>query len=206
MFKIKSFQRRILLALLGIGLVPAALLLLIGTVLAQYRRDAWQEPPVPGVPWQSRAKPSWTRWPTPRSTDSTVVLAAAQAHQEALSESLRLSRDLRADRRPGPHPSSPGGPGPGHSSSAVFPSGWPASFPRGFSRPIQDLVGWTELIGKGDPSPPRAPPIPGAFRSSPSSERPSGPWPTIWRRGAGRPSRQRSSGVGPRWPERWPMS
>ena len=83
--------------------------------------------------------------------DSTVT-AAAQAHGEALSNSLRLSQvfELIADRVLTLLPLVA-------LVLAVLIGGlsfWVArQLSRGFSRPIQDLVGWTELIGKEEPLP-----------------------------------------------------
>ncbi|MBT8395327.1 MAG: HAMP domain-containing histidine kinase [Gemmatimonadetes bacterium] len=150
MFKIKSFQRRILLALLGVGLVPAVILLLVGTGLAQYGVTSAGT----AGPWSSVGESGQaliTAVTEAEVTDS-AVLEASRAHQQALSESLRISRvfEIIAQR-----------------VFTLLPlfalvlalvigglSFWAArQLSRGFSRPIQDLIGWTELIGQNQPLP-----------------------------------------------------
>jgi len=154
MFKIKSFQRRILLALMGIGLIPATLLLLVGMFAAQWAFNTAGS----AGPWSSLAESGQTLLDAvadAQVTDPTVE-AAAQAHQEALSQSLRQSIffEFLADR-----------------ILTLIPilalglvlligglSFWVArQLSRGFSRPIDHLVGWTELIGRGEPLPPPGP-------------------------------------------------
>ncbi len=150
MFKIKSFRHRILLALVGVGLVPAVLLLLIGTFFARFSVDAAGT----AGPWTSVAESGQVLLEAVAEAqvgDSTVT-AAAQAHGEALSNSLRLSQvfELIADRVLTLLPLVA-------LVLAVLIGGlsfWVArQLSRGFSRPIQDLVGWTELIGKEEPLP-----------------------------------------------------
>lgn len=154
MFKVKSFRRRILLALMGVGLVPAALLLLAGTLLVRQGVSSAGS----AGPWGSLAESGQHLFEAVSDaevTDSSVV-AAARAHQEALSESLRLSQifEVVADR-----------------IFTLLPllalalalligvlSYWAArQLSRGFSRPIQDLVEWTETIGREEPLPPPGP-------------------------------------------------
>jgi signal transduction histidine kinase len=154
MFKIKSFQRRILLALMGVGLVPAVLLLLVGTITV---RLAVSTTGTAG-PWSSLAESGQLLFDAVADAEvtDTGVIQAARAHQEALSRSLRFSQvfELVADR-----------------ILTLLPllalvlaiiigglSYWVArQLSRGFSRPINELVGWTELIGKGVPLPPPTP-------------------------------------------------
>ena len=154
MFKIKSFQRRILLALMGVGLVPAVLLLLVGTISV---RLAVSTTGTAG-PWSSLAESGQLLFDAvaDAGVTDTGVTQAAQAHQEALSRSLRFSQvfELIADR-----------------ILTLLPllalvlaiiigglSYWVArQLSRGFSRPINELVGWTELIGRGEPLPPPTP-------------------------------------------------
>ncbi len=154
MFKIKSFQRRILLALMGVGLVPAVLLLLVGTISV---RLAVSTTGTAG-PWSSLAESGQLLFDAVADAEvtDTGVIQAARAHQEALSRSLRFSQvfELVADR-----------------ILTLLPllalvlaiiigglSYWVArQLSRGFSRPINELVGWTELIGKGVPLPPPTP-------------------------------------------------
>jgi signal transduction histidine kinase len=150
MFKIKSFQRRVLVALMGIGLVPTALLLMIGIALA---REAVTRAGSAG-PWASLAESGQTLLEAVEEaqvTDSAVT-TAARGHQEALSESVRQSRvfELVADRLLTLGTLAALG-------LALLIGGlsyWVArQLSRGFSRPINDLIGWTELIGKGQPLP-----------------------------------------------------
>ncbi len=154
MFKIKSFQRRILVALLAIGLIPAALLLLGGTYLL---RTGIHLTGTAG-PWSSVAESGQillARMDSAGVADSAVV-EAARTHREALSESLRNSRlfALMGDRFLDLLPFLALG--------LILLVGILAylvarQLSRGFSRPIQDLVGWTALIGKGESLPPPGP-------------------------------------------------
>jgi len=154
MFKIKSFQRRILLALLGVGLVPAALLLLAGTFAARQAVDLTGT----AGPWSSLAESGQVLFDAVAEAEisDTAVAAAAQAHQDDLSDSLRNSRffELIADRILTLLPLLA-------LILAVFIGGlsfWVArQLSRGFSRPIKDLVGWTELIGNDEPLPTPSP-------------------------------------------------
>ncbi len=154
MIKIKSFQRRILLALMGIGLVPAVLFILLGTFTARWTLNTAGT----AGPWSSLAESGQTLLDAVAraEVEDSTVLDAARAHEEALSQSLRQSRifELLADR-----------------ALTLLPvialllallilalAYWAArQLSRGFSRPIDDLVGWTELIGKGRPLPPPGP-------------------------------------------------
>jgi signal transduction histidine kinase len=154
MFKVKSFQRRILLALLGVGLVPAMLLLLAGTAIL---RGTVTGAGTAG-PWGFLAESGQTLLDAVEVAriEDPELARAAQAHREALSESLRFSRifTLVADR-----------------VLALIPllalalallvgglSYWVArQLSRGFSRPIRDLVGWAHLIAQEQPLPPPGP-------------------------------------------------
>jgi len=154
MFKIKSFQRRVLLALMSVGLIPAALIILVGTIIA---REGVSMAGSAG-PWSSLAESGQLLFDAVANAEvtDTAVTAAAQAHQEALSQGFRQSQifEVIADR-----------------IFTLFPlfalvlavvigvlSFWIArQLSRGFSRPIHDLVGWTELIGKNEPLPPPGP-------------------------------------------------
>ncbi len=154
MFKIKSFQRRILLALMGIGLVPSALLLLMGTIIVRVGVSTTGT----AGPWSSLAESGQVLFDAVADAEvtDTGVRQAAQAHQEALSQSLRLSQifELVADRILTLLPILA-------LVSAILIgtlSYWVArQLSRGFSRPIKELVGWTELIGKSQPLPPPSP-------------------------------------------------
>ena len=150
MFKVKSFRHRIHLALVGVGLVPAVLLLLFGTYFARFGVEATGT----AGPWSSVAESGQVLLDAVAEAQfgDSAVAAAAQAHGEALSSSLRISRvfELIADRVLTLLPLVA-------LALAVLIGGlsfWVArQLSRGFSRPIQDLVGWTELIGKGVPLP-----------------------------------------------------
>ncbi|MFH1763154.1 MAG: HAMP domain-containing sensor histidine kinase [Gemmatimonadota bacterium] len=154
MFKIKSFQRRILTALMGVGLVPAALLLLVGTLLV---REGVSFTGSAG-PWGSLAESGQLLLDAVVEAEvtDTEVIDAARTHREALSRSLRQSQifEVVADRILALLPLLALG-------LAVLIAGlsfWVArQLSRGFSRPIQDLVGWTELIGKTEALPPPGP-------------------------------------------------
>ena len=154
MFKVKSFQRRILLALMGIGLVPAVLLLLAGTFVLREGLSATGS----AGPWSSLAESGQLLLEAlaDAQVSDSAVQEAARVHQEGLSQSLRQSQvfELVADR-----------------ILTLLPlvavvlaaliavlSFWAArQLSRGFSRPIRDLVGWTEIIGRGEPLPPPGP-------------------------------------------------
>jgi len=150
MFKIKSFQRRILLALLGIGLVPAVLFLALGTFTARWTLSTAGS----AGPWRSLAESGQALMEAVDSSQipDSAVLQATRIHQEALSQSLRQSRifELVADRILTILPWIA-------AVLAVLIVGlayWAArQLSRGFSRPIKDLVGWTELIGKSQSLP-----------------------------------------------------
>jgi len=154
MFKIKRFQRRVLLALMGVGLIPTASLLLVGTFIARWAVSKAGS----AGPWGSLAASGQLLLEAVADAQvgDTAVMLAAQAHQEALSQSLRFSQmfELVGDR-----------------ILTLLPllalvvailigglSYWAArQLSRGFSRPIKDLVGWTELIGRAEPLPPPGP-------------------------------------------------
>ncbi len=146
MFRIKSFQRRILLALMAIGLVPTALLLLAGTLAV---RQAVSSMGTAGA-WGSVGESGQVlleRMDSAGVTDPGV-LEAAVAHREALSRSLRFSQmvSFLGDRFLSFLPLV------GLSLAILIGAlaFWVArQLSRGFSRPIADLVAWTRLIGQG---------------------------------------------------------
>lgn len=154
MLKVKSFQRRILLALLGVGLVPATLLLLGGTLFVRLGVSTAGT----AGPWSSLAESGQTLFDAVAEAEiaDTVVQGAVRAHQETLSQSLRLSRvfELVADRILTLLPLLA-------IFLAVLIGGLSflvaRQLSRGFSRPINDLVGWTALIGRNEPLPPPGP-------------------------------------------------
>ena len=151
MFRIKSFQRRILFALLSVALVPTAVLLLAGVLALREVVD------ITGTagPWSSLAESGQVLLQEVEAADlvDPDLAAAAAAHQEALSESLRFSQifSLVANRFIGIVPLL--------ALALALVVGaisfWAArQLSRGFSRPIRDLVGWTDLIARGEPLPP----------------------------------------------------
>jgi signal transduction histidine kinase len=150
MFRIKSFQRRILLALLFVAMVPAAVLLVAG---------AWALNWVVATtgsagPWSSLAESGQSLLSRVEAAglDNPELAASAQAHREILSESLRLSQifSLLADQILNLVPLLA-------LVIAILVAGlsyWAArQLSRGFSRPIKDLVGWTDLIARSEPLP-----------------------------------------------------
>jgi signal transduction histidine kinase len=154
MFKVKSFQRRILLALLGVGLVPSLLLLLAGTLIF---RETVTGTGTAG-PWDSLAESGQTLLEAVETIQAgdPQVAEAARAHREALSEGLRYSRiyALVAQHLLNLIPFL----ALGVALLVGALSYWVArQLSRGFSRPIGDLVGWTQLIAQERPLPPRGP-------------------------------------------------
>jgi nitrogen fixation/metabolism regulation signal transduction histidine kinase len=154
MFKIKSFQRRILFALFAVALIPTGIVLVAGT---QGFRQFVEITGTAG-PWGSLADSGQELLSEieEKGIDDPEVLAAAEAHQEALSEGLRLSGifSLVAERFMGLVPLF----ALGLALLVGIISLWAArQLSRGFSRPIKDLVGWTDLIGAGEELPPRGP-------------------------------------------------
>jgi two-component system nitrogen regulation sensor histidine kinase NtrY len=154
MFRIKSFQRRILLALLIVALIPTAVLLLSGVLALREVVDMTGT----AGPWSSLAESGQVLFQELEDAEleNPDVAAAAAAHQEALSESLRFSRmfSLVANRFMG------------RVSllalvlalAVLALSYWAArQLSRGFSRPIRDLVGWTDMIARNEPLPPPDP-------------------------------------------------
>ena len=154
MVKIKSFQRRILFALLAVGLIPATILLLAGTGVLRFGVDTVGT----AGPWSSVAESGQLLLSEIDSAGvaDSAVAGAAQVHGEALSEGLRRSQvvALLGDRALELLP--------------LFALGLillvaalaflvARQLSRGFSRPIQDLVGWTALIGRQQPLPPPGP-------------------------------------------------
>jgi two-component system nitrogen regulation sensor histidine kinase NtrY len=154
MFKIKSFQRRILFALFAVALIPTGIVLVAGT---QGFRQFLEITGTAG-PWGSLAESGQELLSELEEAglDDPELTAAADAHREALSEGLRLSQifTLVAERSMGLVPL--------FALALALLMGaislWAArQLSRGFSRPIKDLVGWTDLIGRGEELPPQGP-------------------------------------------------
>ena len=127
--------------------IPAVLILLLGTLAARWTISTAGS----AGPWESLAESGQRLFEALDGAQiaDTTVLAAAGSHQQALSQSLRQSQIFQvvADRKLGLLP------------LLVILLGllvgglsyWAArQLSRGFSRPIKDLVGWTELIGRGE--------------------------------------------------------
>lgn len=154
MIKIKSFRRRILLSLLGIGLLPSLTLLALGTFAV---RETVSSIGTAGA-WGSAAESGrhLLNLLDSLGLHDRGLTEAARAHREALSRSLRFSQMVSFL---------------GVRFRALLPVGlallagliallafWAArQLSRGFSRPIAQLVEWTELIGRGEPLPPPGP-------------------------------------------------
>ena len=154
MFKVKSFQRRILLALLGVGLVPSLLLLLAGTLIL---RETVTGTGTAG-PWDSLAESGQALLGAVEAiqTQEPRLEEAARAHRVALSEGLRYSRiyAVVTQRLLNLIPLL----ALGVALLVGALSYWAArQLSRGFSRPIRDLVGWTQLIAREHALPPPGP-------------------------------------------------
>jgi len=154
MFKIKSFQGRILFALFTVALVPAGVLLLAGSLAF---REFVNTTGTAG-PWGSLAESGQILLAEVEKSglDNPELAAAAETHQEALSESLRLSQifSLIATRFMGLVPFL--------ALTLALLLGalsfWAArQLSRGFSRPIRELVGWTDIIAHGEELPRKGP-------------------------------------------------
>jgi signal transduction histidine kinase len=150
MFRTKSFQRRILLALLAVSLGPAALLLLLWTFGIQWIVSSVGT----AGPWSSLAESGQNLLEVVDSLgiQSPELLQAAAAHEEVLSEGYRLSEffSFLAERVLSFLPFLA-------LALALLVAGISyvvaRQLSRGFSRPIRDLVGWTEIIGRNHPLP-----------------------------------------------------
>ena len=148
----RSFRQRIFLALLIVALVPAAGAVLVG---AFSLRGVAANAGTFG-PWDALAE-SGSRLidaATEASPGDSMVAAMAESHRQALSESLRLSRALSfLNERamallPGLALLSAGT----IALIAFVIARWMA---RGFSDPIQELVAWTETLGRNAALPAR---------------------------------------------------
>ncbi len=135
--------------------MPAVLLLLIGTVLHPVRRRPGRNRR--SLEFSSRIRPDPPgRGGRSPGADSTGR-CGRPGSREALSERLTLLPDSSSFSPTGYSLSFPWSPWGWPWSSAGSPFGWHGRLSRGFSRPIQDLVGWTELIGQSEPLPPPGP-------------------------------------------------
>ncbi|HEX9886897.1 MAG TPA: ATP-binding protein [Longimicrobiales bacterium] len=146
----RSFRQRIFLAILLVALIPAAVAVVAGTLAFM------QIGSTVGTlgPWDAVAESGQELIDAARRAvpNDTVVAATAAAHGEALSASVRWSRlwSFVTDRAVSVLP-----------LLALLTAGAIAllalltarRLSRGFSRPIQELVGWTGMIARGDPLP-----------------------------------------------------
>ena len=149
MFLIRSFERRIFLTLLVVAMVPTAITVGAATlVLSEMVSSAGT-----AGPWDAVAESGRALIDAAAGVPSTPQIAEASArHQEALSESVRLSRiyALLADRFLAILPLF---------GLMVFFLVGVLSFisarllSRQFSGPIEELVGWAGLIAKAEPLP-----------------------------------------------------
>ena len=148
----RSFRQRIFLAILLVALLPAAGAVALGALgLREIGTTVGTLGPWDAVAGSGRTLIEAARTAAP---DDSAVLAAAEAHGEALSRSVRWSRlsAFVTDR-----------------FVRVLP--WIAvataaligllafltahRLARGFGEPIRELVGWTGRIARGKPLPPR---------------------------------------------------
>lgn len=149
--RIRSFRRRVFLAILAVALVPMVLALAGGTLLL---REIGSSTGTLG-PWDAVASSGRTLMDAARegAPDDPVVDEAARRHGEALSASVRQSRvyTLITERVVALLP-----------LAAVLAAlvlaalaAWTAGvLSRSFSGPINELVGWTQRIAQGDALPP----------------------------------------------------
>lgn len=153
-FRIRSFQGRIFLAILVVVLVPATLAVGAGVVTLQ------------GIGSRSGTLGAWDAVAESgrelleslddAGVDDPEVAAAARAHRDALSESVRLSRlyAFVTDRFLTLLPLAALLSGVVVTGLALITARY---LSRGFGRPIAELAGWTERIGRGEELPPPAP-------------------------------------------------
>ena len=150
MITIRSFRSKILLALVAVALVPTGLTVAVGTLVV---REVVTTSGTAG-PWESVAASGRSLLDAVERSeaDSPELEAAAREHRQALTESVRLSRLYAAvsDRFLQLLPLFALGTvllvGGLSFLTARFLS-------RIFSRPIQELVGWTERIAREEPLP-----------------------------------------------------
>ncbi len=150
--RIRSFRRRVFLAVLAVALVPTIAALAGGTLLL---REIGSSTGTLG-PWDTVASSGRELIDAARDAapNDSAVAASAARHGEALSASVRQSRlyTLVTERVISLLPLAA-------LAAAVLLGGlaaWTAgSLSRSFSEPIRELVGWTERIARSEPLPPR---------------------------------------------------
>lgn len=152
-FRVRSFRGRIFLAILAVGLAPAAVALAGGAWVLQ---SIGTRSGTLG-PWDAVAETGQhlldevgvAGEATPKLT------SAAERHREALSESVRMSRlySFVADRVVQALPLATLFVGLAAAAVAYYVAGRLA---RGFGGPVAELAGWTERIARHEPLPPEA--------------------------------------------------
>jgi len=148
--RVRTFQGRVLLAILAVVLVPATLVAVASTLAIQGTRaragtlGAWESVAESGLELIESLDSAGVTDP--------AVSAAAAAHRRALSESVRQSRlfGFVADRFVQVLPLAAAAVG---LLVAVLAYLTARRLSTGFGRPIHELVGWTERIGRSEPLP-----------------------------------------------------
>ncbi|MDX1568048.1 MAG: HAMP domain-containing sensor histidine kinase [Longimicrobiales bacterium] len=150
MITIRSFRSKILLALVAVALVPTGLTVAAGTVVL---REVVTTSGTAG-PWESVAESGRVLLEAVEDAgmEDPGLESAARQHREALTESVRLSRLYAAvsDRFLQLLPLFAVGTVLLVAALSVLTARF---LSRIFSRPIQELVGWTERIAREEPLP-----------------------------------------------------
>lgn len=151
MFRIRSFQRRVFVAILAVALLPAALTVLTGTyVLREIVATAGT-----AGPWDEVARSGRVLLDEAESVapEGSPLEEAAEAHRETLTESTRLSRlyAFVSERFLRVLPAFAIALFLMVAALAFLAARW---LSHQFSRPIEELVGWTGRIARGEPLPP----------------------------------------------------
>ncbi len=148
MLRIRSFQTRIFLTMVAVAVVPTAVVVLVGaTVLGKLGSSTGTL----GA-WDAVARSGRALLDAVQGVSDPAVAAAAAAHREALSESVRWSRlyAVVSGRLLGLLPLA-------SALALVVIGGLSALAARGLSRglagPVSDLVEWTRRIARGEPLP-----------------------------------------------------
>lgn len=151
---LRSFRGRIFTALLVTALVPVAVAVAAGVFTV---REIGSTVGTLG-PWDAVAASGsrLVREAERAAPGDSTLAAAAEAHERALSESLRRSRmwSFVAERTLAALPVVALLGGVLAGVAAFVAAGWLAA---GFSRPVRELVGWTERISRRESLPPPAP-------------------------------------------------
>ena len=153
-FRVRTFQGRIFFAVFLVMLLPAAVAVTAGVFVLQQTREgsgtlgAWGEVAESGRVLLESLDSADTQDPSLRT--------AAEEHRQALSESVRLSRlySFVADRFIAVLPLVALAAGILVAGLAFLTA---RALSRSFGGPIQELVRWTERIGREEPLPPEGP-------------------------------------------------